>query len=71
MTCLPAYFSFKTFLVGAWVAQLVEHLPLAQVMIPGSWDPCSARSLLLLLSLPFTLTHVCVLSLSNKLIKYF
>ena len=23
---------------GAWVARLVKHLPLAQVMIPGSWD---------------------------------
>ena len=23
---------------GAWVAQLVKHLPLAQVMIPGSWN---------------------------------
>ena len=23
---------------GMWVAQSVKHLPLAQVMIPGSWD---------------------------------
>jgi len=23
---------------GAWVAQMVERLPMAQVMIPGSWD---------------------------------
>ena len=23
--------------MGAWVAQLVKHLSLAQVMIPGSW----------------------------------
>ena len=23
---------------GAWMAQLVKCLPLAQVMIPGSWD---------------------------------
>ena len=23
---------------GAWVAQSVKHLPLAQVMILGSWD---------------------------------
>ena len=35
----------KTLLGGAWVAQLVEHLPLAQIMIPGpqdkapSWGP--------------------------------
>ena len=24
---------------GAWVAQLVRHLPSTQVIIPGSWDP--------------------------------
>ena len=24
---------------GTWVAQLVKRLPLAQVMIPVSWDP--------------------------------
>ena len=54
---------------GAWVAQSVKHLPLAQVMTPGSWDqvphqaPRSAGSLLvpLFLSLPpvhsFFLTH--------------
>ena len=35
---------------GAWVAQSVKHLPLAQVMISGSWDqsphqaPCSVLS---------------------------
>jgi len=23
---------------GAWVAQSVKHLPLAQVMVSGSWD---------------------------------
>ena len=44
---------------GAWVAQSAERLPLAQVMIPGSWDralcqaPCSVGSLLLLLPLFF------------------
>ena len=38
---------------GAWVAQLVKCLPLAQVAIPGSWDgvlpqaPCSVGILLL------------------------
>ena len=38
---------------SSWVAQLVKHLPLAQVMIPGSWDRvlhqvlCSVGSLLL------------------------
>ena len=37
----------------AWVAQSIKHLPLAQVMTPGSWDrvphwaPCSVGSLLL------------------------
>ena len=35
---------------GAWVAQSVEHLPSAQVVIPGSWDqvphwvPCGGAS---------------------------
>ena len=28
----------KMRLRGAWVAQSVRHLPLAQVMILGSWD---------------------------------
>ena len=42
---------------GAWLAQPVEHLPSAQVMILGSWDqtppwaPCSGGSLLLPLPL--------------------
>ena len=41
----------------AWVAQTIKHLPLAQVMIPGPWNPaphwgpCSAGSLLLPLPL--------------------
>jgi len=45
-------------LMGAWVAQLVRRLPSAQVMILESLDrvphraPCSARSLLLPLTLP-------------------
>ena len=40
------------------VAQSVQHLPSAQVMIPGSWSqaphraPCSVGSLLLPLPLP-------------------
>ena len=40
------------------MAQSVKHLPLAQVIISGSWDPallltpCSARSLLLPFPLP-------------------
>ena len=39
--------------LDTWVAQVVEHLPSAQVMIPQSWDevpsqaPCSEGSLLL------------------------
>ena len=56
---------------GAWVAQLVKHLPWAQVIVPESWDPalhwapCSAGSLLLplplqlpLLILSLSLSHV-------------
>ena len=34
-------FSLKTCSEGAWVAQLAEHLPLAQVRIPGSWESVS------------------------------
>ena len=51
------------------MAQLVKHLPLAQVMILGSWDraphraPCSAGSLLLPLPLPL-LVFPLTLSLS-------
>ena len=60
---------------SAWVAQWVKHLPLALVMIPGSWDPapcpspCSVRSLLLTLPLLLPLLVLSVpvsLSLSNK-----
>ena len=29
---------------GTWVAQLVKHLPLAQVMVPGSWDQVQHRA---------------------------
>ena len=49
--------SGKMGLMGAWVAQLVKCLPLAQVMIPGSWDQALHGSLLrgsLLLPLPAT-----------------
>ena len=57
---------------GAWVAQSVKLLPLAQVMIPGSWNwaqhqgPCSAGSLFLPLPLllsPFLLSHSLIISL--------
>ena len=53
---------------GAWIAPLVEHLSLAQVMISESWGgaprqaPCSMGRLLLPL-LPLLLS---VLSLSNE-----
>ena len=55
---------------GTWVAQLVNCLPSAQVMIPGSWDraphrtPCSVGSLLLPLPL-LLLLLVLMLSLSD------
>lgn len=44
--------------MGAWVAQSVEHLPLAKVVIPGYWDQdphcalCSEGTLLLPLPHP-------------------
>ena len=53
----------------AWMAQLVKHLPSAQVTIPGSWvqaphwTPCSGGRLLLRLPLPLL---VLSFSLSNK-----
>jgi len=56
----------------AWVAQSVKRLPLAQVMIPESWDqvphwaPCSGGSLLL--PLPAA-PPACALSLTNKILK--
>ena len=60
--------------MGAWVTQSVTHLPLAPVMILGSWDqalhqaPCSMGSLLPLL-LPLSLLMLFLsspLSLSSK-----
>ena len=60
---------------GTWVAQLVECLPLAQVVILGSWDGvpcqvlCSVRSLLLLLPLlVFSVSHQ-INKISSKKIK--
>ena len=70
--------AFEMLLAGAWVAQWVKHLALAQVMMPGSreWAPVlapySMRSLLvpLLLPLPSACTlscsHVCSFSQMNK-----
>ena len=42
---------------GAPGAQGAEHLPPAQVVIPGAWGPCSAGSLLL--PLPLLLPCMC------------
>ena len=66
---------YKMQVPGAWVAQAVKHLPLAWVMISGSWDqvlhraPCSEGRPLLPLPLP-----LCLLVLSHELflkqIKY-
>ena len=47
------YLAHQSLSWSTWVAQLVKHLALAQVMIPGSWDgapswaPCSVGTLLL------------------------
>ena len=66
-------FQLKNTFWGTWVAQLVKHLPLAQVMISRSWDGglhwtcCSVGSLLL--SLPLLLPLLVLsqsLSLLNK-----
>ena len=60
----------KTLALGTWVAQLVKRLPLAQIMISGSWDgapgqvPCSEGSLLLPLPLP-SLAPALILSQIN------
>ena len=37
---------FKSYSGGTWVAQLVKHLPLAQVMIPGLGSSPLSGSLL-------------------------
>ena len=48
----------KRILRDSWVAQLVGHLPLAQLMVLESWDgaphqaPCSMGNLLLPLFFP-------------------
>ena len=65
-------FCFNSAPWGAWVGQLVEHLTLAQVMIPGSWDQlpgqafCSVGTLLLPLPLPLPLPCLCSHSRSPK-----
>lgn len=53
-------------------AELDEHVPLAQLMISGSWDPASNRapwsvgSLLPTLPLPLPCSRMLALSLSNQ-----
>ena len=37
LTMLSSLFKWSPSM-DTWVAQLVKHLPSAQVMIPGSWD---------------------------------
>ena len=51
---------------GAWVAQLVIYLPLAQVMIPGvlGWSPVSGSPLSREPASPSPLAPPTVLSLS-------
>ena len=51
---------------GAWVAQSVKPLPLAQLMIPGSWDGAllSRES-----AFPSTLLSAGALSQINKIFK--
>ena len=64
--------------MGAWVAQMVGHLPSAQVMISRSWDQaslpvsCSVGSLLLspTASPPALLSLSLCLSLSLKSVSY-
>ena len=66
------FFPYKSNSRGTWGAQSVKHLPLAQVMISGSWDwapreaPCPMGCLLLPLS-----AHALVLCLSqiNRILK--
>ena len=56
---------------GTWVTQSVKRLPLAQVLIPGSWDgvlsraPCSAGNWLLPLLLSLLLLVLSIF-LSDK-----
>ena len=69
--CIPKGVGLNTACSGAWVAQSVKHLLLAQVMIPESlnqnplWALCSVGSLLPPLFAPLP-THPLSLSLSHK-----
>ena len=51
---------------GAWVAQSVKRLPLAQVMIPGSWDRVPQWGVCFSLSSACRSPCFCTLSLSVK-----
>ena len=70
--CLKDSFSKKADFGGTWLAQLVKHLPSAQVMIPGFWDrvlhqaPCLAGSLLLPFPLLLLIANACTLSIKLK-----
>ena len=77
--CIVFFFILKSSLQGAWVAQSFGHLPLAQVMIPESWNqaprwaPCSVGSLPLpfplllpLLVLSHSLSQINKIFLKNK-----
>ena len=44
MTLFKLNSLFKDYLEDTRVAQLVKYLPLAQVMIPGSWDGVGHRA---------------------------
>ena len=67
--CEGGYFFLSSKIRGTWVAQSVQRLPWAQVLIPRGpgMEPCSAESLLLPLPLPLPLF---VRSLSLSLISY-
>ena len=63
---------------GSWVAQLVKHLPSAQVVVPGSWNRAPSRLSGEPTSLSLCLYHspfLCSLGLSlcvkyiNKILK--
>ena len=48
----------------AWVAQSIKHLPLAQIMIPGSWDGVPHQDSLL--SVEPAAPPDCACTLANK-----
>lgn len=70
-----AYFALKVQGQGHLGGSAVKQLPLAQVIMPGSWDraprlaPCFAGNLLFLLPLPLPLPSTCALSLISSILK--